>query len=55
MECARLDDCHGDEQAIAQQQRQSYLLVLCNMFLFHSHVLLRKTDEADLISAEEKL
>ena len=39
---------------LADKQKKEYVLVMVNMFLFHAHILLRKTDDRKLISQEEK-
>ena len=39
---------------LQEKQKAEYVLILVNMFLFHSHILLRKSDDRRLISSEEK-
>ena len=39
---------------LPEKQRTEHTLVLVNMFLFHSHILLRKSDDRKLISSDEK-
>ena len=39
---------------LTEKQKKEYLLILVNMFLFHAHILLRKTDDRKLVSEREK-
>ena len=41
-------------QAASERTKLECLLQLVNMFLFHAHILLRKCDESNLVSAEER-
>ena len=47
-----LDNYGGN--ILPEKQKTEYILVLVNMFLFHSHILLRKSDDRKLISSDEK-
>ena len=47
-------DSYGGSNVLTEKQRAEYVLELVNMFLFHSHILLRKTDDRKLISPDEK-
>jgi hypothetical protein len=39
---------------LGDKQKKEYLLILVNMFLFHAHILLRKSDDRKLVTSEEK-
>ena len=39
---------------LTDKQKKEYLLILVNMFLFHAHILLRKTDDRKLVPEKEK-
>ena len=39
---------------VNQQKKSEFILQCVNMFLFHSHILLRKSDETSLISQDER-
>ena len=47
VELFRLEEAfsYEHEHLVKQKQRLEYLLQVVNMFLFHSHILLRKCDE----------
>lgn len=47
------DNPYG-QSMLAEKQKKEYLLVMVNMFLFHAHILLRKSDDRKLVTSDEK-
>ena len=39
---------------LSEKQKTEYLLILVNMLLFHSHILLLKSDDRKLVTSEDK-